>query len=529
MKKIIICFITLVLFSQCDYNISYVNKNKDNEDIFKSNDSSTTPTNEKAKVIRKLKINSKLTAIAQYIAGIDNETYSYLQQKDYYQAYKQDLDTVWKRLDAVTYKPIKVWSRENEILTDADTLPVFYPFSGPDFVYAHAFFPYSQTYILSGLEKSGLLPELTTWSDSALNNYLKKIKHSFRYMNEVGYFTTNQMKNDFKNEQLDGTIHILLFYLARTGYNIVNIQQVKIDEYGNTVPISKSKVSNKDITGYQIHFCDNEAVDLRKLFYFPFDARDKNLKNNLHFLYFLSSFKEKITYLKSASYTLHDSKFTMMRNAILKQTTKLLQDDTGIPYDILKSSPFYVELYGNYTKTISDFEFRYQHELFQDMKKTNQKYLPFKMGYNAWYNEMVLIYAHKDKVRIAEKKKKTNPKKTNNNEIEKENTQKENQLVANDNYKINPNKMNGLIYKIQIKTSSKIISKNSNLFKKLPPVSYYQVNNIYKYVTGNEKTIEACNPLIEKARDNGFDGAFVVAFYNGKRISLQEARKISNQ
>ena len=49
---------------------------------------------------------------------------------------------------------------------------------------------------------------------------------------------------------------------------------------------------------------------------------------------------------------------------------------------------------------------------------------------------------------------------------------------------------------------------------------------MYKYITGNEKSLTSANDLLNKIHDLGFKDAFVVAFLNGERITPQEAVKL---
>lgn len=49
------------------------------------------------------------------------------------------------------------------------------------------------------------------------------------------------------------------------------------------------------------------------------------------------------------------------------------------------------------------------------------------------------------------------------------------------------------------------------------------INGTYKYYVGNEYNKLNADNLKVKMREKGFEGAFVVAFYQDKRISMQEA------
>ena len=44
--------------------------------------------------------------------------------------------------------------------TNQNAKVIFYPFSGPDYLTAHAFFPNADKYVMLGLEPVGKLPEL---------------------------------------------------------------------------------------------------------------------------------------------------------------------------------------------------------------------------------------------------------------------------------------------------------------------------------------------------------------------------------
>ena len=85
-----------------------------------------------------------------------------------------------------------------------------------------------------------------------------------------------------------------------------------------------------------------------------------------------------------------------------------------------------------------------------------------------------------------------------------------------------------VIYKVQFKSSWKKIPDHSAMFKGLPPVDYYFNDGLYKYTIGNCSSQEECETLMKIAVNKGFIDAFVVAFYQKNRISLEEAEKIKD-
>lgn len=87
----------------------------------------------------------------------------------------------------------------------------------------------------------------------------------------------------------------------------------------------------------------------------------------------------------------------------------------------------------------------------------------------------------------------------------------------------------GLVFRVQIETSDRKIPLNSSRFNGLE-VFEYQENNMFKYCTGTYKNDLAGaknykNELIEK----GYNHAFVAAFLNGERISIEKAIKLAEK
>ena len=85
-----------------------------------------------------------------------------------------------------------------------------------------------------------------------------------------------------------------------------------------------------------------------------------------------------------------------------------------------------------------------------------------------------------------------------------------------------------IIFKVQIISSDDHLSINSSKFKGLKNVWEYEDGGFYKYTVGNEKNLKSAVVLQSELRRKGFAGAFVVAFKNGKRIPVREARKLLN-
>lgn len=84
----------------------------------------------------------------------------------------------------------------------------------------------------------------------------------------------------------------------------------------------------------------------------------------------------------------------------------------------------------------------------------------------------------------------------------------------------------GVTYRVQFLTSEKELKEGAKEFKGVTGYQLYQQGKVYRYTMGNETTITRAKGIQSEMRKKGFKDAFVIAFFNGKRISLQEAREL---
>ena len=87
----------------------------------------------------------------------------------------------------------------------------------------------------------------------------------------------------------------------------------------------------------------------------------------------------------------------------------------------------------------------------------------------------------------------------------------------------------GVTYRVQFLTSEKELKDGAKEFKGITDYQMYKQDGLFRYTLGNESTIAKAKNIQNDLRKKGFKDAFVIAFYNGKRISLQEARELQEQ
>lgn len=84
-----------------------------------------------------------------------------------------------------------------------------------------------------------------------------------------------------------------------------------------------------------------------------------------------------------------------------------------------------------------------------------------------------------------------------------------------------------VVFKIQISSSIKEISVDSEFFKGISPIERVQFNGMYKYFTGEAKSYDAIKLECDRVKEL-FPDAFIVATKNNKLITIQEALKEIN-
>ncbi len=83
----------------------------------------------------------------------------------------------------------------------------------------------------------------------------------------------------------------------------------------------------------------------------------------------------------------------------------------------------------------------------------------------------------------------------------------------------------GIIYKVQITATNKLLPKTDKAYKINEKLSYEKVNGTYRYSYGNYNTYDEALKVVKKAKSNGYKDAFITVYKNGDRLTFNESQK----
>jgi N-acetylmuramoyl-L-alanine amidase len=81
-----------------------------------------------------------------------------------------------------------------------------------------------------------------------------------------------------------------------------------------------------------------------------------------------------------------------------------------------------------------------------------------------------------------------------------------------------------LSFRVQFYTKNMMVELSDPRFAGLKDLDFYYHNGLYKYTSGRFSTFAEAREYLPEVTKKGFEGAFVVAFKNNKRIPIDEAR-----
>ncbi len=299
--------------------------------------------------------------------GVRDAGLSALTAQKWWQEHSRTFVAAWAKMDRRQLLGVRGWAEAKIPQFHHSSAPVFYFFSGPDFLYAQTFFPSASTYILCGIEPVGAVPDVLSIPRESLPTEINSLRRSLNTMLTTHYFITKDMREDLAHPHLGGTLPLLYIFLCRTGCTIDSVK-----------PLA---------SGVEIKFHSGPGRG-QTLYYFKTDL--SNGAGNGAFLGFCRGFAPAMSLVKSASYLLHGDGFSTARNFLLQNSRVIVQDDTGIPFRNFAADRWNVHLYGRFVPHGEMFGKYDQPDLAAAFAESPAGALGFSFGYH-WQKDRGMI------------------------------------------------------------------------------------------------------------------------------------------
>lgn len=368
------------------------NHNPKVKEIIKTSDSTSVKH-----VNTTMVIDTTTDALASFISGMPynkNECFSKVDSAARWNQYSKQIDILFSHAYSLRFEKVKEWAN-SELIKTQKIKTLFYPFGGPDFLNANIFYPEADKYILIGLEPIGYLPDICNMIPDSVNSYLNSVNYALRDIFKRSYFITSKMDKDLRKTKLNGTLPLISFFIKRTGHQIVSIQRIAVDSMGKLQIIDSLKSKENIVAGVKVDFLSLSKEKVQSVYYFRTDLSDKGLAKKPGFKTYLSELPESYTYLKAASYLMHNDNFKIIRSIIFNTSSTILQDDSGIAYKYFDKSEWNIKLYGKYSKPRDEFSYISEPDLEKAYKSSEHKQLPYSLGYNWGTDHTSMLYAIK--------------------------------------------------------------------------------------------------------------------------------------
>src|SRR5438552_13680082 len=183
-----------------------------------------------------------------------------------WQHHARSFDAAFAQLEQRQLSKIRSWADTN---LAAPRPTMFYMFSGPDFLYADAFYSKATTYVLSALEPVGSVPDLTKLPRGGIGSTLYNVERSLGSVLSFSFFITKLMKIDLHAGQVSGTLPILYVFLARSGKTIRAVSLISLGDQGPAY-FSNENAGANATRGVRILFAGSDGQE-RALYYFSTD------------------------------------------------------------------------------------------------------------------------------------------------------------------------------------------------------------------------------------------------------------------
>jgi hypothetical protein len=339
---------------------------------------------------------STLDDQARFLAGLPVSAGSPLaawQATKDYRDHVALMNSEWKklsdRLDRAT-----AWQQAELAPRIQGSRNLIYFFGGPDAVHAVRLFPDAPVYLLAGLEPVGVVeaPERMKFSD--VHAAIDGLSYGLRTFVEKSFFRTTEMGKDLQGRGVKGVLPVLYLMLSRSGATIDATTFFEVDGRGAASEKLAGQKWGAGVPGVKVvfHFAGKAP---QEMLYVRVNLINDELDKQPGFQAWTRSFGPANTFLKAASFILHDNAFARTRSLLLETSAAVVEDDSGIPYRAYGKGEWDFTCFGKYMAPRDPFEKQHQKDLDKACAELPLKPLPFIIGYRRPSDTFLLLAVKK--------------------------------------------------------------------------------------------------------------------------------------
>lgn len=333
----------------------------------------------------------RLNTIARFCAGLQVDRKSDLfdlTQTDEWSAFAERENLRWATFKKPGEK-IRAWAHAELSPHKTANPSEFYPFGGPDILFATLMMPSAKLYVLVGLEPVGSIPDPEAIRRTPLGDFLSQYSSALDDIIRLSFFRRADLEAEMKKPVIDGVLPVFLVLLARTEREIVSVERGRLNVLGEFVN-AENDPSRKP-RAVRILFRDRGHGATRTLVYLSQDLSDAAVDSNRGFRSFIDkNLTHCFGYIKSASYQMHKPIFSSIARIILTVSDVVLEDDSSMPYRLFDPQVWTITLYGTYSGPIDLFKDFMQQDLL-DAYAAGAKLLGFHIGYGKNSNLLLAV------------------------------------------------------------------------------------------------------------------------------------------
>jgi hypothetical protein len=319
-------------------------------------------------------------AVARVLAGLETNVPAGMPiAADALRDYAQRATERWESYERAIGAPLQEWARSE--VEQVRGAAVFYPFSGPDFATVKRLYPDATRYILVALQRAEPPPALDKAGAADVAAFMARFAEAWRQFGRIGFFRTLDLDEEAKRPGLKaGTTAPMLAFAVRWGFRVVSVEPVRIAESGIDIePHPGPRGESATWDSVRVTLVKDGRTAL--LDYVRMDLSDAALNARPEHRAWIERMAANPTVFKAASHLPQDSRFAVIRDAVMARGPSVVQDETGIEYALL-ATRFNVKLYGKFTKPHQLFNQERQRSLAEAYRQaTDVKPLPFRVSY----------------------------------------------------------------------------------------------------------------------------------------------------